>query len=137
MAQAARLPIVAQAVIPAALAWIAAVAPGGATDGDGLPGSIGIGAACCPIMGNGGYDARHRDLERDADVHDGSIDAAATIAALAVVDQCALNLDLEGPAIAGISAHGASAEDQTEILGSTPGAARQMPVAAARGRDSA
>ncbi len=74
-------------------------------------GSIGVGDAYYPTMGNGGYDVQHYDLDLDLDVEGGAIhDATVTIDILALVDLCAFNLDFEGLSIDAISVNGEPAD---------------------------
>jgi aminopeptidase N len=76
-------------------------------------GSIGIGDAYYPTMGNGGYDAQHYDLDLTLDVEAGAIDdATVTIDAMALADLCAFNLDFEGLTIDGLSVNGEPADYQ-------------------------
>lgn len=110
-----RLPVVVVFAICAVLAWPAGmvVSRDELATPDCTYGSIGVGDAYYPTMGNGGYDVQHYDLDLDLDVAGGSIDAATvTIDALALVDLCAFNLDFEGLTIDGISVNGEPAEHQ-------------------------
>ncbi|MBA2754920.1 MAG: M1 family metallopeptidase [Chloroflexia bacterium] len=90
---------------PAAVALSTPVAVVGCTAGQ-----AGIGDGYYPTMGNGGYDARHYDLDMDIDVEGGEIEAATVaIQALATADLCRFNLDFEGLTIDGVSVDGRAA----------------------------
>ncbi len=71
-------------------------------------GSIGLGDAYFPTLGNGGYDVQHYDLDLDLDGDAGAIsDGRATITALATLPRlCAFNLDFEGLTVDAITVDG-------------------------------
>lgn len=74
-------------------------------------GSSGIGDPYFPLLGNSGYNALHYDLALDLDVAGNAITAGlATIEAVALVDLCAFNLDLNGLEIEGIAVDGTPAQ---------------------------
>lgn len=74
------------------------------------PGAPGIGDPYFPLLGNGGYDARHYRLELDLDVEAGSIlDATTTIEAITTQDLSAFNLDFRGPAVDAVTVNGEDA----------------------------
>lgn len=74
------------------------------------PGAPGLGDPYFPLLGNGGYDARHYDIALDLDVAKGSIkDATTTITAVATQDLATFNLDYRGPKIEAIEVDGAPA----------------------------
>ena len=73
------------------------------------PGSAGIGDPYFPLMGNGGYDARHYTIELTVDVANNAVEATTTIAARATQELSAFNLDFAGPPISRVEVDGAAA----------------------------
>ena len=72
-------------------------AVGAVTDrGSGSPGAPGIGDPYFPSDGNGGYDARHYDLDVRYDPASDTLLGRATIRARATQDLSSFNLDLHG-----------------------------------------
>jgi aminopeptidase N len=70
-------------------------------------GSSGIGDPYFPLLGNSGYDVQHYTLDLDLDVAGGAIASGrATIAAVALIDLCAFNLDFRGLEIDSLSVAG-------------------------------
>jgi aminopeptidase N len=73
-------------------------------------GSSGIGDPYFPLLGNSGYDVQHYTLDLVLDVAGGAIDAGrATIAAVALLDLCAFNLDFLGLEIDAVAVDGQAA----------------------------
>ena len=68
--------------------------PDGVTPG--TVGDAGLGDSFYPLLGNGGYDVLHYDLELDVDPATNRIDATATLSAVATQDLSSFNLDLSG-----------------------------------------
>ncbi len=75
----------------------------------GPAGAAGAGDSYYPELGNGGYDVQHYTLDIAVDVTSGTIDATATIDALATEDLAAFNLDYRGPDITTVSVNGTPA----------------------------
>jgi aminopeptidase N len=69
----------------------------------------GIGDAYYPQMGNAGYNAQHYTLDLEVNVTANVITSTETLAARAVQDLRAFNLDFRGFTIAGITINGAAA----------------------------
>ena len=95
--RARRLTAVAAATAAAALVCASAVAvPQGSHDGNGRPGTPGVGDPYFPLDGNGGYDVARYDLRLHYDPGKDVLRGVATIAARATQDLSRFNLDLVG-----------------------------------------
>jgi aminopeptidase N len=89
--------VVTAAVVALALAIPAvAEARGGVARQDCGPGAAGIGDAYYPTHGNGGYDARHYDLDVPYDPSTDVLNGTATVRAKATQCLTSFNLDLVG-----------------------------------------
>ena len=78
---------------------LASLAPAAAHPGNhdpGTPGAAGIGDPYFPLYGNGGYDARHYDLDVRYDPATDVLAGVATMRARATQDLSSFNLDLSG-----------------------------------------
>ncbi|MEB2289344.1 MAG: M1 family metallopeptidase [Anaerolineae bacterium] len=75
-----------------------------------VAGPTGIGDPYFPALGNGGYDAQHYAIALTADPARNTVDATATITALATQELSAFNLDFAGPAVLGVEVNGAPAD---------------------------
>ena len=87
--------------------------PGGNTadiQGDGRPGSAGLGDPFYPDMGNGGYDVLHYTIDLDIDIDQGAISGTTTIDASASQDLSAFNLDFFGLELTRVLVDGESAD---------------------------
>lgn len=84
--------------------------PLAATGPTGSSGAPGIGDSYYPGLGNGGYDVLHYDLTLDYDVETNTLDATATLEAIATQDLSAFNLDLAGLAVTAITVNGSPAD---------------------------
>ena len=56
----------------------------------------GVGDSFYPLLGNGGYDVIHYDIDLDVAVAENSIDAVTTVTAVATQDLTTFNLDFHG-----------------------------------------
>ena len=65
----------------------------------GVRGAAGLGDPVFPLLGNGGYDVSHYDLGLTIDVNANTLDAVATINAVATANLLAFNLDYAGPEV--------------------------------------
>ena len=77
--------------------------------GPGSPGAPGIGDPYFPLDGNGGYDARHYDLDVRYDPATDTLLGRATIRVRATQDLSSFNLDLHGLTVRRIRVDGRSA----------------------------
>lgn len=73
-------------------------------------GGEGIGDELFPLLGNNGYDVQHYSLDMDVNVVGNTIDAIATIEAIATQDLSSFNLDLRGLTIDSLMVDGVVAE---------------------------
>ncbi|GAB4415177.1 MAG: hypothetical protein Kow00106_10550 [Anaerolineae bacterium] len=71
-----------------------------------VAGAAGIGDPYFPALGNGGYDARHYTIELIADLDTNTIDATATLTALATQELRTFNLDYAGPQVLSVAVNG-------------------------------
>ena len=69
-------------------------------------GADGVGDSLYPLLGNGGYNVHHYDIELDVDPTSNAISAVTTIGALATQDMAAFNLDLSGLQVHAITVDG-------------------------------
>ena len=72
-------------------------------------GAEGLGDSFYPLLGNGGYDVLHYDIDLDVDPAINAISASTTIEALAIEDLEAFNLDLSGLQVHSVIVNGADA----------------------------
>jgi aminopeptidase N len=72
-----------------------------------VAGATGIGDPYFPALGNGGYDAQHYTLELTVDLDTNTIDATATLTALATQALRTFNLDYAGPQVLSVAVNGA------------------------------
>ena len=70
------------------------------------PGSPGLGDPYFPLDGNGGYDARHYDLDLAYDPATDVLSGVATIRARATQNLSSFNLDLNGMTVRSIRVNG-------------------------------
>ena len=77
-------------------------------------GSEGVGDSFYPLLGNGGYDALHYDIELDVDPAANMIEATTTIMAAATQDLSAFNLDLSGLQVESVGVDGEPADFSRE-----------------------
>ncbi|WP_420445040.1 M1 family metallopeptidase [Candidatus Poriferisodalis sp.] len=70
----------------------------------------GLGDSFYPWLGNGGYDVTHYDLELDVNPVANTIDAAASLRAIATEELQEFNLDLSGLKVSAVTVNGAAAE---------------------------
>ena len=92
-----------------ATASIAAAAPAAAAPP--APGASGLGDRLFPLLGNGGYDALHYDLDLRYETSDPSqsVDGTVTIFARATRSLSRFNLDFAGESVGSVSVNGRSA----------------------------
>ena len=70
----------------------------------------GVGDSFYPWLGNGGYDVTHYDLEFDVNPVANTIDAVASLRAIATEELLEFNLDLSGLEVSAVTVNGAVAE---------------------------
>ncbi|GGX80025.1 peptidase [Streptomyces minutiscleroticus] len=70
------------------------------------PGADGIGDSYFPQLGNGGFDARHYDLDIAYDPVSGRLDGRTTITARAIQDLSSFDLDLQQLKVKGVEVNG-------------------------------
>ena len=70
----------------------------------------GVGDSFYPWLGNGGYDVTHYDLEFDVNPVANTLDAVATLRAIATEELQEFNLDLSGLKVSAVTVNGAAAE---------------------------
>lgn len=75
----------------------------------GTAGSAGLGDSFYPLLGNGGYDAVHYEIDLDVDPSANTIDASTTLSAVATQDLSSFNLDLSGLHVDSITVDGEEA----------------------------
>jgi aminopeptidase N len=73
------------------------------------PGASGVGDPYFPLAGNGGYDARHYDLDLDYTPASRQVVASTTMLARATQNLSAFNLDFEGPTVTRVTVEGRTA----------------------------
>src|SRR5690606_23732943 len=74
------------------------------------PGAAGVGDPYFPQAGNGGYDARHYDLNLAYDPSSRKLTARTTMLATATRDLSRFNLDFSGPKVRAVSVNGRPAK---------------------------
>ena len=77
-----------------------------------------LGDSFYPLMGNGGYDVIHYEIELDVNPSANTIDATTTLSAVATQDLSAFNLDLSGLDVEAVDVDGepaAFSRDSTEM----------------------
>jgi len=72
-------------------------------------GTAGLGDSFYPLLGNGGYDVLHYEIELDVDPAANTIDATTTLSAVATQDLSSFNLDLSGLDVAAVHVDGVTA----------------------------
>ena len=70
----------------------------------------GVGDSFYPWLGNGGYDVTHYDLEFDVNPVANTIDAVASLRAIATEELLEFNLDLSGLEVSAVTVNGSAAE---------------------------
>ncbi len=75
----------------------------GALELTGSPGSAGSGDSILPAWGNGGYDARHYDIDLSWRADSRTVDARTTVTAVATQNLSRFNLELRGFAVDGVT----------------------------------
>ena len=75
----------------------------GALEPTGSPGSAGSGDSILPAWGNGGYDARHYDIDLSWRADSRTVDARTTVTAVATQNLSRFNLELRGFAVDGVT----------------------------------
>ena len=70
----------------------------------------GVGDSFYPWLGNGGYDVTHYDLEFDVNPVANTIDAVASLRAIATEELMEFNLDLSGLEVSAVTVNGTAAE---------------------------
>ncbi|WP_419921036.1 M1 family metallopeptidase [Candidatus Poriferisodalis sp.] len=70
----------------------------------------GVGDSFYPWLGNGGYDVTHYDLEFDVNPVANTIDAVASLRAIATEELLEFNLDLSGLEVSAVTVNGTAAE---------------------------
>ncbi|MEP7292012.1 MAG: M1 family metallopeptidase [Chloroflexota bacterium] len=73
-------------------------------------GSVGVGDPYFPLLGNGGYDVQHYDIDLTVDVDNQTVAGTTTIEALATESLSSFNLDYFGPEIATITVNDAPSD---------------------------
>src|SRR3954451_6847852 len=101
-----------RAAIALALVSLAAVAAAPAAEARPTPGAPGLGDRLFPLLGNGGYDVQHYDVDlRYATASPKqSMDGTVTILARATQALSRFDLDFAGASVGGVSVNGAAAE---------------------------
>ncbi len=90
-----------------------------ATFADPTIGAPGVGDRLYPLLGNGGYDVTHYGIVMDVDVEQNTVDAIATIDAIATQPLSRFNLDFAGLVITALAVNGADAgfeRDGSELI---------------------
>jgi aminopeptidase N len=94
------------AVVASLAAILALVEANAAQARHCVAGAAGAGDPYFPMAGNGGYNARHYDLDLSYDPVTGALDGHATIEARAERRLCSFNLDLAGLEVTSVSVDG-------------------------------
>ena len=94
------------AVVASLAAILALVEANAAQARNCVAGAAGAGDPYFPMAGNGGYDARHYDLDLSYDPVTGALDGKASIEARAKQRLCSFNLDLAGLEVTSVSVDG-------------------------------
>ncbi len=76
---------------------------------DFRPGARALGDRLYPLLGNGGYDARHYDLDLVSDPAGTSLAGTTTMTAVATQDLSELSLDLQGYTVSAVTVDGRGA----------------------------
>jgi len=84
--------------------------PPSTTEAAGFPpetvGSAGVGDSFYPLLGNGGYDVIHYEIELDVDPVANTLEATTALSALATHDLSSFNLDLSGLDVEAVAVNG-------------------------------
>src|SRR5918998_2653638 len=91
-------------LLPALIAL--AITAGPASAHAQSPGAAGLGDRMAPLLGNGGYDALHYDLDLRYASADGPIDGTVTIRARATQGLSSFHLDFAGGAVGAVAVDG-------------------------------
>ncbi len=95
------------------MSLLAATAPAAAAS-EPTAGAPGVGDRLFPLLGNGGYDARHYTIELTVDVANNAVEATTTVVAQATQALSAFNLDFAGPPITRVEVDGAAARHERD-----------------------
>ncbi len=81
----------------------------------GIAGEAGLGDPYFPMLGNGGYDARHYSLDLDVDMTNRQFDAIVSMEAIATETLVRFNLDFLGFVISRITVNGVDASFERDL----------------------
>ncbi len=85
-------------------------APALTTAPDPVDPSAGVGDSFYPLLGNGGYDVLHYDIDLDVAPSTNTIDAVTTLTAVATDDLAIFNIDFSGLAVGAVSVNEVEAQ---------------------------